>query len=166
MEKKSLGIHIIAELYGCNPALLDDEKFITDTLVKSAKKTKVTVIDHISQKFEPQGVSAVIIISESHLAIHTWPEFSYAALDFYTCGQEDPEPAVREIAESLGARDITIFRTERGNIEKIKLFTRKRRESKKSKKEDTTNNNKEGIIITGENGESEKTRTTEIQVLL
>lgn len=159
MERKSLGIHIIAELYGCNPALLDNEKFILDALIKAAKNTKVTIIDHISQKFEPQGVSAVVIISESHVAIHTWPEFSYAALDFYTCGQEDPEPAVREIAESFKAKDITIFRTERGNIEKIKLSLRKKKEIKKYKREEI-------ITDVGENGESEKTRTTEIQILL
>lgn len=125
MAKKFLGIHIIAELHGCDPALLDDEKFITNILLQAAKETKVTVVDYVTRKFEPQGVSVVIIVSESHIAIHTWPELRYAALDFYTCGQEDPENAVREIAAKLETKDLTIFRAERGNIRKIRSVNSK-----------------------------------------
>jgi len=126
VERKFLGTHIIAELYGCDPALLDDVEFITSTLLESAEKTKVTVVDYISRKFEPQGVSVVVIISESHITIHTWPEFKYAALDFYTCGEEDPEPAVREIAQKFKTKELVLFRADRGNISKVrKLMKRK-----------------------------------------
>lgn len=120
MAKKFLGIHIIAELHGCDPALLDDEKYITDALLKAAKDVKVTVVDYVVRKFEPQGVSVVVIISESHITIHTWPELKYAALDFYTCGKEDPETAVMEIVKKLGAKDFIIFRAERGDMRKIR----------------------------------------------
>jgi S-adenosylmethionine decarboxylase len=106
--------------------LLDDVEFITSTLLESAEKTKVTVVDYVSRKFEPQGVSVVVIISESHITIHTWPEFKYAALDFYTCGEEDPEPAVREIAQKFKTKELVLFRADRGNISKVrKLMKRK-----------------------------------------
>lgn len=125
MAKKFLGVHIIAELHGCDPALLDDEKFITDILLQAAKETKVTVVDCVSRKFEPQGISVVVIVSESHIAIHTWPELRYAALDFYTCGEEDPEEAVRRISEKLDTKDLILFRAERGNVRKIKSINTK-----------------------------------------
>jgi S-adenosylmethionine decarboxylase len=144
VERKFLGTHIIAELYGCDPVLLDDVEFITSTLIKSAEKTKVTVVDYATRKFEPQGVSAIIIISESHIAIHTWPELKYAALDFYTCGEEDPEPAVREIARKFKTKELVLFRADRGNISKIEKIMR--------------SNIK--------NRENEEIRTDEMQVLL
>ncbi|MCS7213278.1 MAG: adenosylmethionine decarboxylase [Candidatus Calescibacterium sp.] len=128
MAKKFLGIHIIAELHGCDPVLLDDEKYITDILLQAAKDTKVTVVDYVTRKFDPQGVSVVIIVSESHIAIHTWPELRYAALDFYTCGEEDPESAVREVAEKLGTKDFVLFRAERGNVRKIRNINSKIKE--------------------------------------
>lgn len=125
MAKKFLGTHIIAELHGCDPALLDDEKYVAEILLKAAKDTEVTVVDYVVRKFEPQGVSVVIVISESHITIHTWPEFRYAALDFYTCGEKDPEDAVRKIIEELKAGDFVIFRTERGNLRRIKSMNSK-----------------------------------------
>ncbi len=144
VEKKFLGTHIIAELYGCDPVLLDDVEFITSTLIKSAEKTGVTVVDYATRKFEPQGVSAIVIISESHIAIHTWPELKYAALDFYTCGEEDPEPAVREIARKFKTKELVLFRADRGNISKIEKLM-------KSNRKDRGN---------------EEIRTDEMQVLL
>ncbi len=130
MEKKFLGTHIIAELYGCDPVLLDDVEFITSTLIKSAEKVRVTVLDYATRKFEPQGVSAIVIISESHIAIHTWPELKYAALDFYTCGEEDPEPAVREIARKFKTKELVLFRADRGNISKIEKIMKSNRKDR------------------------------------
>ncbi len=146
MAKKFLGIHVIAELHGCNPEILNNPELITQILLKAAKDAKVTVVDYITKKFEPQGVSAVVVISESHITIHTWPEIEYAALDFYTCGEEDPEKAVREIAKDLGTREMTIFKATRGNINKIKKILKQKREN-------------------GEDGKNE-TRAKQIQVLL
>ncbi len=119
MSRDFLGRHVIAELHGCDPDLLDDAEFITNILLKAAHDTRVTVVDYVVRKFEPQGVSAVVIISESHITIHTWPELRYAALDFYTCGDEDPENAVRQIADSLRTKNLTIFKANRGNVKKI-----------------------------------------------
>jgi len=130
VEKKFLGTHIIAELYGCDPVLLDDVEFITSTLIKSAEKVRVTVLDYATRKFEPQGVSAIVIISESHIAIHTWPELKYAALDFYTCGEEDPEPAVREIARKFKTKELVLFRADRGNISKIEKIMKSNRKDR------------------------------------
>jgi len=120
MRRNFLGRHVIAELHGCDADLLDDAEFITNILLKSARDTKVTVVDYVVRKFEPQGVSVVVIISESHITIHTWPELKYAALDFYTCGKEDPENAVREIAHALKTKNLIMVKANRGSIKKIK----------------------------------------------
>jgi len=120
MRRNFLGRHVIAELHGCDAHLLDDAEFIKNILLKSARDTKVTVVDYVVRKFEPQGVSVVVIISESHITIHTWPELKYAALDFYTCGKEDPENAVREIARALKTKNLIMVKANRGSIKKIK----------------------------------------------
>ncbi len=152
-KKKFLGTHIIAELHGCDPDLLDDEKFITRLLLDASKKTQVTVVDYVTRKFEPQGVSVVVIISESHITIHTWPELSYAALDFYTCGEQDPEDAVREIAQSLKTQDLILFRAVRGNIRRIKSVLSKKSEEHKKNGE------------YGGEKQQDKPKTDQIQIL-
>ena len=92
--------HLLLELYGCNYEKLDDESFVRCTLNNSAKLAKAKVLNLISNKFEPQGVTAIALLAESHLSIHTWPESLYAAVDIFTCGQNmKPDLACQYLIE-------------------------------------------------------------------
>ena len=84
---KALGRHVLLELRTCNPELLDDLEFLKKVLLEAAVKTGATVIGEIFHQFSPQGVTGVVAIAESHLCIHTWPEFGYAGVDIFTCGE-------------------------------------------------------------------------------
>ncbi|CAF0697515.1 adenosylmethionine decarboxylase [Candidatus Methylacidithermus pantelleriae] len=81
----ALGIHLIIELKGCNPRLLDDLPYVEETLLEAAKLANTRVIGKFFHKFSPVGVTGIVAIAESHLCIHTWPEYGYAAVDMFTC---------------------------------------------------------------------------------
>ncbi|MES2201341.1 MAG: adenosylmethionine decarboxylase [candidate division FCPU426 bacterium] len=88
---KALGRHILSEFYDCDKKVLDNHELIQESMVKAAKDAKATVVETAFHKFNPYGVSGMVVIAESHLAIHTWPEYGYAAVDVFTCGDEiDP----------------------------------------------------------------------------
>lgn len=82
----SLGRHILVEFFECSPEILNDVIVIEESMVAAAKEAQATVINSTFHHFSPYGVSGVVVIQESHLAIHTWPEFRYAAVDIFTCG--------------------------------------------------------------------------------
>jgi len=84
---QALGIQILVEFYGCDPELLKDETYISKHMVEACEIGKATVVSHTFHSFSPFGVSGVVVIAESHVAIHTWPEYGYAAVDIFTCGE-------------------------------------------------------------------------------
>lgn len=87
----TLGRHILVEFFGCTPSIMNDCIKIEKSMVDAAKAAEATVINSTFHHFSPYGVSGVVVIQESHLAIHTWPEYQYAAVDIFTCGTEvDP----------------------------------------------------------------------------
>ena len=89
-----VGRHVIYEMQDGNPNLLNDEEFVKDALKQAAEDAGATLLSVVSHKFEPQGVTAVALLSESHISIHTWPEHGYAAVDAFTCGEHtNPETA-------------------------------------------------------------------------
>lgn len=88
---KALGRHILVELFGCDKEILDSHELIKEHMVQAAKSAGATVVESVFHRFNPYGVSGVVVIAESHLAVHTWPEYGYAAVDVFTCGEEvDP----------------------------------------------------------------------------
>ena len=98
--------HLLLELYRCDEEKLNDEPFLRCSLNKAAKIAKATVLNLISNKFEPQGVTAIALLAESHISIHTWPESNYSAVDIFTCGQDMlPELASRYLIEALQAEE-------------------------------------------------------------
>ena len=106
--------HLLLELYRCDSEKLNDESFLRCTLNKAAKLAKATVLDLISNKFEPQGVTAIALLAESHISIHTWPESNYSAVDIFTCGQNMmPELASQYLIESLIAKEHSLRVIER-----------------------------------------------------
>ena len=87
----ALGRHILAEYYGCDTTVLNSIAFLENSMKDAVRASGATIIDSTFHKFSPHGVSGVIVIAESHMAIHTWPEYGYAAVDFFTCGDRvDP----------------------------------------------------------------------------
>lgn len=110
-----LGYHWLVELYDCDKDLLNDPKMVESLLVNTAKKSKATVIESCLHHFVPHGVSRVVVIAESHLTIHTWPEYRYAAFDIFSCGKEMlPRTATELIAEAFKAQNVLIREIERG----------------------------------------------------
>ena len=98
--------HFLLELYRCDCEKLNDESFLRCTLNRAAKLANATVLNLISNKFEPQGVTAIALLAESHISIHTWPESNYSAVDIFTCGQNMiPELASQYIIQTLKAKE-------------------------------------------------------------
>jgi S-adenosylmethionine decarboxylase len=113
----ALGRHVLLELRDCNAEKLDDLPFLRDTMLHAAVETGATIIGEIFHQFAPQGVTGVVAIAESHLCIHTWPEFGYAAVDIFTCGANfDPTEAAKLIVDQLESRDPEITEVIRGNL--------------------------------------------------
>ena len=81
------GKHLLLELYGCNSDKLNDEIFLRCKIDNASKLARASVLNLASNKFEPFGVTAIALLAESHLSIHTWPESQYAAIDIFTCGK-------------------------------------------------------------------------------
>ena len=81
------GKHLLLELYGCNSDKLNDEIFLRYKIDNASKLARASVLKLVSNKFEPYGVTAIALLAESHLSIHTWPESQYAAIDIFTCGK-------------------------------------------------------------------------------
>ena len=98
--------HLLLELYRCDYEKLNDESFLRCTLNNAAKFANATVLNLISNKFDPQGVTAIALLAESHISIHTWPESQYSAVDIYTCGQNmQPETAGNYLIQALMAEE-------------------------------------------------------------
>jgi S-adenosylmethionine decarboxylase len=99
-----MGRHVIAELWGCDFEKLNDMDKIEQIFTDAALKSGAEIREVAFHKFAPQGVSGVVIISESHLTIHSFPEHGYASIDVYTCGDLNPNLAADYISEALGAQ--------------------------------------------------------------
>ena len=100
--------HILFTLKDCNRNLLNDEEFIRDIIYTAAKKCKSTLLAINSHRFEPQGVTCVAMLAESHISIHTWPEKGMAVCDIFTCGEHTkPKRGMEYMQMMFNARDIT-----------------------------------------------------------
>ena len=111
----ALGRHIIAELYNCNLEKIDDVSFVEKVMLEAADKSGATVINSTFHHFSPFGVSGVIVIQESHFSIHCWPEYGFASLDIYTCGDSvDPWIAYAFLKEKFEASHGSTMELNRG----------------------------------------------------
>lgn len=113
----ALGRHILAEFYECDADILNDVQRIENYMKRAALECGATIVSSTFQTFNPHGVSGVIVIAESHLAIHTWPEYGYAAVDVFTCGETvDPAVANEALKEYLKAKKVTTVQVNRGEL--------------------------------------------------
>jgi S-adenosylmethionine decarboxylase len=114
-DLNALGRHLLLELKFCNKEVLDDLEYLKTSLVETAEEIGATVLNNVFHRFCPQGVSGVVVIAESHLCIHTWPEDGYAAVDIFTCGNTiDPRDAVELMVNKLNAQEHSFRELERG----------------------------------------------------
>ena len=113
----ALGTHLLLELRECEANLLDSIDHIERAMVSAADEAGATIVDRSFHKFEPRGVTGIIAIAESHLCIHTWPEYAYAAVDIFTCGTAfRPRKAAQLIIERLRCTQPSITEIERGPL--------------------------------------------------
>ena len=113
----ALGRHLLLELKDCNKEVLDDLDFLKDCLNEAAVRCGATVVGESFYHFSPYGVSGIVNIAESHISIHTWPEYGYAAVDVFTCGDKvEPEEAAKLIVEKLEAQNHSLIELRRGIV--------------------------------------------------
>jgi len=112
MDTKSQ--HLLIELHGCDRAALDDLERVESLLRGAATAAGATVVEAVFHRFNPQGVTGVVVLEESHFSVHTWPEAGYAAADFFTCGDCEPERAVALLEAGFEAREVEVMRVDRG----------------------------------------------------
>ena len=107
---------MIGELYGCDPASLRDLEGIIETVRRAAREAGATIVGDFANKYEKgEGVSYILVVKESHISVHTWPELGYAAVDIYTCGEHvDPWKAFDVIAESFNPKTVSVMEIKRG----------------------------------------------------
>ncbi len=111
----ALGNHLLLELKNCKSGILNDLEFLKDALLEAATKSGATVLGVSFHPFNPHGISGVVIIAESHLSIHTWPEYDYAAADIFTCGNTvQPDKAAEILIKKLGAKNYSVIQVQRG----------------------------------------------------
>ncbi|HHE47182.1 MAG TPA: adenosylmethionine decarboxylase [Bacteroidetes bacterium] len=119
-DSNALGHQLMVEYYGCSPELLNDKAHIRGAMLEAASATGATVVGEVFHGFSPHGISGVVVIAESHLAIHTWPEYGYAALDLFTCGDVvDPYKGFDLLRRELGAVRFEVREFFRGRLKPL-----------------------------------------------
>jgi spermidine synthase len=114
----SLGRHILVEFHGCSAEILNDVPRIEHDMLEAATRSGATIINSVFHHFSPFGVSGVIVIQESHLAIHTWPEYRYAAVDLFTCGDSvNPWVSYESLKAAFEAEHGSAIELNRGQLE-------------------------------------------------
>lgn len=111
----ALGRHLLMELEDCNEEILNNLDTLKEAMLAAANEAGATVMGESFHRFNPHGISGVVVVAESHLFIHTWPEYGYAAADIFTCGTTvQPEKAAEVLIEKLGAKKHSIQEIARG----------------------------------------------------
>ena len=111
----ALGRHLLLELFDCDSDAINNLEAVKSALVEAARRAHATIVDVVFHEFNPFGVSGVVVITESHLSIHTWPEYRYAAVDIFSCGDMlKPEVAARYLVEQFAAERTSVIEMQRG----------------------------------------------------
>ncbi len=112
---QALGRQILVEFYECDSELLKDKDYIANAMLEACKIGLATIVAHTFHSFSPFGVSGVVVIAESHVAIHTWPEYGYAAVDIFTCGETiEPWKLFHHLKNALKSKHASKMELKRG----------------------------------------------------
>lgn len=115
---KALGRHILVEFYNCNKEFINDLSFVEDNMKQAAHVAGATIVKSVFHLFNPHGISGVVVIAESHLAIHTWPEYGYAAVDLFTCGDSvNPWDSFEFLKEKFQSQNVFTMELKRGQLD-------------------------------------------------
>ena len=110
----TVGSHILADFWGCRFEILDNEDYIMKSLYQAAQAANMTILGEQRHKFQPQGFTGILLLSESHISIHTYPEDSYAAIDVFTCGSGMTEKAIAFLRKALNPVEVKEVNVTRG----------------------------------------------------
>jgi S-adenosylmethionine decarboxylase proenzyme len=120
MSLDALGKHLILELKQCDKTLLNDLDYVKDSMMEAARTIGATILDETFHKFSPLGVTGVVAIAESHLTIHTWPEYAYAAVDIFSCSDTfKPQKAAAFLKDRFGAIESSTTEIARGILSEL-----------------------------------------------
>ena len=119
MNDEALGIHILVEYYDCNKEILKNTDTIEKSMLTAARTSNATIVESVFHKFNPWGVSGAVIIAESHLTIHTWPEHNYAPVDLFTCGDIDYEAGLNTLKNLLESKHYEVKKILRGEFNSL-----------------------------------------------
>lgn len=112
---EALGRQVLVEFYDCETGKINNVEYIESSLLSAIQESGATIISHNFHKFSPHGVSGVVVIAESHVSIHSWPEYNYAAVDIFTCGDTiDPWVIQENLKEAFESKNISIMEMKRG----------------------------------------------------
>lgn len=125
---RTLGRHLIVELFGCTPARLDDLDRVRAAMLAATDAVGATRLSDSFHRFTPTGVSGAVVIAESHLSVHTWPDAGYAAVDIFTCGRLDPLAGIALLERALGASEVRAREIVRGLPAEVDAHARLRPE--------------------------------------
>lgn len=103
---RTFGQHYLVEFIGCPADKISTVAQVRPALLKAAELSEATVVEHCFKQYEPHGVTGVILISESHFSVHTWPEDEFVCFDILTCGEMYPQRAVDYLRQAFAARDV------------------------------------------------------------
>src|SRR5438477_10363959 len=111
----ALGRHLLLEMFDCDPDAINSLEAVKGALIEAAKRAQATIVDVVFHEFNPFGISGVVVIAESHLSIHTCPEYGYAPVDIFSCGEVlQPEVAATYLVEHFGAQRTSVVEMRRG----------------------------------------------------
>lgn len=118
---ETLGRHVLLDLFDCNPGMINNLEAVKSVMIEAAKRARATIVNVVFHEFSPAGLSVIIMIAESHLSIHTWPEHCYAAVDIFSCGENMPvEAAAAYIVEQFKPGRTSMIEVKRGAFMGVK----------------------------------------------
>jgi spermidine synthase len=118
------GFHLIVDAFLCDESLLNSAERLETALVQLAEDLKMEVLHTHFHSFQPQGVTGVLVLSTSHMSIHTWPEKGYASLDIYTCGENNPLDEAERVISAFSSKYAVVYSINRGNKQQNELVSR------------------------------------------
>jgi S-adenosylmethionine decarboxylase proenzyme len=116
--ESNFGQHYLIDFVGCDSKLIALVEPTREIVLRAAKECGATIVDDRFHQFQPFGVSGVVLIAESHISVHTWPENGFVAVDIFTCGEMEPQVAIDIMRKDFMATETTVKIVVRGQLDR------------------------------------------------